>query len=97
MAQILTCPRCPTVWQQIGNQTGHCAQCHRTFSSLRAFDDHQVILERGVRCLDPGTLRNAKTNVSLYCTRPDSQGAAVWGSTKTLHNTAMAAFAKVDA
>lgn len=33
---------CGAWWQQRGNATGHCAGCHRTFSSLRAFDAHQV-------------------------------------------------------
>lgn len=45
---IASC-RCGATWKQIGNATGHCAGCHRTFSSLAAFDAHF----RGISCLDP--------------------------------------------
>jgi len=41
-----------------GNRTAHCGgpKCHRTFSSMTAFDRHQRTRpEGGVECLDPAT------------------------------------------
>lgn len=32
---------CGAWWVQRGNQTGHCGGCHKTFSSLAAFDAHR--------------------------------------------------------
>lgn len=40
-------------WNQRGNQTGHCSQCHRTFDSLEAFDRHQTNNDKGMTCHDP--------------------------------------------
>lgn len=43
-------------WNQRGNETGHCSQCHRTFDSTEAFDWHQTVGERGMICRDPATI-----------------------------------------
>lgn len=52
-----TC-RCGAQWIQHGNRTGHCAECHRTFTSLAAFDAHQRMLDRAPwqECVDPASL-----------------------------------------
>jgi hypothetical protein len=42
-----------------GNRTAHCggSKCHRTFSSMTAFDRHQRSrTEGGVECLDPASV-----------------------------------------
>lgn len=39
----LTHPGCDG-WEQRGEQTSHCANCHQTFTSLIAFDAHQAVL-----------------------------------------------------
>ena len=40
-----------------GADTGHCANCHRTFLSLEAFDRHQSIRDGKTVCADPSTKR----------------------------------------
>jgi len=43
--------RCGARWS--GSNTAHCgAQCHRTFSGIRPFDDHR----RDGVCVDPATI-----------------------------------------
>lgn len=56
MSQIGTC-RCGARWVQHGNRTGHCSTCHRTFTSLAAFDAHQRMLDRAPwqECVDPAS------------------------------------------
>ena len=44
---------CDKVWYQWGNQTSHCCACHRTFTSLVAFDRHQRVGNGTLTCLDP--------------------------------------------
>jgi hypothetical protein len=44
-------------WRQSGNDTGHCAKCHRTFSGVLAFDKHQRFDSGLLRCLDPALVR----------------------------------------
>lgn len=47
------CARCARQWT--GHSTCHCGACHRTFTSLSAFDAHQTLVRdvSGVRCSDP--------------------------------------------
>lgn len=47
------CPRCPNWWT--GLRSGHCATCHRSFTSVAAFDRHRSGSHaRGTRhCVDP--------------------------------------------
>jgi hypothetical protein len=71
---------CGTRWVQVGNRTGHCAACHRTFSGLRAFDDHQSIRDGKNVCTDPGTLLD-KAGEPRYRTFTDRADAVVWRST----------------
>lgn len=67
----LYCPRCGCRWHQKGNQSGHCSQCHRTFSSEFAFDKHQTINDGIVTCRDPEALG--------LVSRVDKYGTAQWG------------------
>ncbi len=57
MSNIGTCA-CGTRWVQHGNRTGHCSGCHRTFTSGRAFDAHQRMLDHAPwqTCLDPASV-----------------------------------------
>jgi len=46
---------CGSWWT--GNRTSHCGNCHRTLSSITAFDRHQRNLPGGgVECLDPAAV-----------------------------------------
>lgn len=49
------CYKCGILWRQVGNRTGHCSLCHRTFIGVEAFDRHQVHSFGKVVCLDPMT------------------------------------------
>jgi hypothetical protein len=76
-----TC-RCGARWHQAGNRTGHCAACHRTFSGLSTFDEHQRIEDGITVCLDPATITTsgvcgdgARRRFTTYV---DREGAEVW-------------------
>jgi hypothetical protein len=49
-------------FEQRGNQTSHCSECHETFTSLDAFDHHQEVMPdrtvhpNGVRCHPPAEM-----------------------------------------
>ena len=47
------CPRCPNWWT--GMRSGHCTACHRSFTSIAAFDKHRAGSHSdGQRhCVDP--------------------------------------------
>lgn len=51
----------------------HCAACHRTFTSTRAFDTHRV--DNG--CVDPGTYLR-RDGRRMFAARADATGAPVW-------------------
>jgi hypothetical protein len=72
--------RCGTRWRQVGNQTGHCGGCHRTFASLDAFDSHQRIVSGKNVCLDPATLMRGGEN--RFRTFTDPLGATIWRSAR---------------
>jgi hypothetical protein len=59
---------CGVTWQQVGNRTGHCAACHRTFDDLRGFEKHQRVEGGRVQCLDPATLTR-RDGSPLYVAR----------------------------
>ena len=68
--------RCGAVWHQAGSETAHCGGCHRTFSSVSAFDRHRVSKD-GVRvCLDPGAVTRGNTAAFSSC--QDRYGCQVW-------------------
>lgn len=52
----ITCPRCDAAWT--GLATAHCSACHRTFTTVSAFDKHRDgSHSRGTRhCVDPETV-----------------------------------------
>lgn len=51
-----TCSGCPTTWT--GASRAHCSGCHRTFSSVTAFDAHRFAPSqtRPGTCTDPARL-----------------------------------------
>ena len=53
---LTRCGRCRLVWWQSGNQTSHCGQCCRTFTSLAGFDVHHEIVDGRLVCHDPATM-----------------------------------------
>jgi hypothetical protein len=59
---------CGETWQQVGNKTGHCAGCHRTFDGVEAFDRHSIVIDGKVVCRDPGTLTR-RGGEALYVSR----------------------------
>ena len=61
---------CGAVWNQIGNRTSHCGQCHQTFSSLSGFDRHQYLRNQELHCREPLTLG--------MVAKVDRYGATVW-------------------
>jgi hypothetical protein len=67
---------CGQSWRQVGNQTGHCSGCHRTFASGRAFDRHQRIVEGRSVCTDPASLTRSD-RARLYASAWDGL-ATVW-------------------
>ena len=42
---------CGSQWVQRGSQTGHCAACHLTFDSERAFERHRTTRDDKRICL----------------------------------------------
>ena len=56
-----------------GFKTCHCAACHRTFTSVEAFDRHQRLEDGGIVCLDPATLQR-RDGLPLY-DRPSNRWA----------------------
>jgi hypothetical protein len=72
--------RCGTTWRQVGNRTGHCANCHRTFSGITTFDAHQHMRDGQSTCLDPATLTTKNTGEPRFKTFTDPAGATVWRS-----------------
>jgi hypothetical protein len=50
----ITCGGCPTTWTGVGRC--HCSGCHRTFSTVSAFDLHRRLSGRHGSCVDPATL-----------------------------------------
>jgi hypothetical protein len=71
--------RCGTRWRQIGNKTGHCGGCHRTFSSLTTFDAHQTMRHGKNVCTDPAELLT-EAGEPRFRTYVDSEGATIWRS-----------------
>jgi hypothetical protein len=67
---------CGQWWRQVGNQTGHCAGCHRTFASGRAFDRHHRIIEGRSVCVEPESLTRSD-GLPLYESASDGL-ATVW-------------------
>lgn len=54
MGTKITHPTCGKSWNQHGNRTGHCSNCHETFEGLSLFDWHQTLADDGsVNCRDP--------------------------------------------
>lgn len=70
--------RCGAEWQQHGNQSGHCATCHTTFSSNVAFDLHRRLVDGRPVCIPPAELRNRKGELVLEG-RVDKIGTTQWG------------------
>lgn len=65
-----------------GRSMCHCAACHRSFTSPKAFTMHQTVgPPAGVVCHDPATRR-------LVVVRTAANGVEVWGQTG--HRTAEA-------
>lgn len=80
----VTHPQCGITWVQRGNQSGHCAACHRTFGSLTAFDAHQSINDDGHNvCADPSTLKS-RDGAPRFRVETDAAGASIWRSAKAL-------------
>ena len=79
MPNFGTC-HCGTRWQQIGNKTGHCGGCHRTFSSLTTFDAHQSMRHGKSVCADPATLLTPEGD-PRFRAYVDGLGATIWRST----------------
>lgn len=52
----IRCPRCPSWWT--GTRSGHCTACHRTFTSIAAFDKHRSgsHAKSTRHCVDPETV-----------------------------------------
>lgn len=48
------CGGCDKRWG--GLKSAHCAKCHRTFTTVLAFDTHQRTLGRPPECKDPSTV-----------------------------------------
>ena len=72
---IASC-HCGATWKQVGNQTGHCSGCHRTFASLAAFDAHF----RGVSCVDPALVTRS-TGEPMFVAEtggPQVQNGVIW-------------------
>ncbi len=72
------CPRCRARWVQVGDRTGHCSGCHRTFSSVLAFDAHRQTVDERRACVDPARLMRADGR-PRFVTRVDAAGGLVWG------------------
>jgi predicted amidophosphoribosyltransferase len=47
----VTCGGCSKEWG--GLRAAHCSRCHRTFSSVNAFDIHQVWTKKPFVCNEP--------------------------------------------
>lgn len=69
---------CGATWAQHGNQSGHCAACHETFSSNFAFELHRRIKDGRAYCVHPGKVLNRK-GMALLEARTDSLGTTQWG------------------
>lgn len=68
------CRECHASWGR-STRAGHCATCHRTFSTPNVFDLH--LLSRG--CTDPaGVTRRNGTHVFDLNPRPNPYGTLVW-------------------
>ena len=68
--------RCGARWHQRGEQTCHCASCHRTFSSLSAFDWHRVVEGDDRVCRDPAPATRP-SGEPLFELRTDAAGCEV--------------------
>lgn len=62
-----------------GFSTCHCAQCHRTFTSITAFDMHQGLDDGRTVCTDPAFLRRRDGQPQLAALRMTPDGQEVWG------------------
>lgn len=74
MSALATC-RCGAAWVQHGNRTGHCSACHRTFTSLAAFDAHQRMLDHAPWqiCVDPASVVD-RTGRAVFVRRTTGAG-----------------------
>lgn len=72
-----SCGGCSVTWHQRGNETGHCAQCHRCFDSLRAFELHQRVGEERMICLDPASMVK-RGGEEKFANRIDGHGTEYW-------------------
>jgi hypothetical protein len=75
------CSTCETNWHPQGSQACHCAGCHRTFSSLRAFDTHRRDAGDRRECVDPAGVLT-KEGGSAFTYKTDKLGALAWGSAR---------------
>lgn len=62
-----------------GLGTCHCAGCHRTFTSISAFDLHQRIDGGRNVCLDPAEARRRNGDPVFAVCRLTAEGPPVWG------------------
>jgi hypothetical protein len=68
---------CNCTWT--GLSTCHCAGCHRTFTSVTAFDMHQRIQDGRNVCLDPAVMRKGDGTFVMAVLRKTPDGQPVWG------------------
>lgn len=74
--RIATCG-CGARWHD-NHGAGHCAGCHRTFTSGAAFDAHRYDVGNGSRgCRDPETYCR-KDGGLMFAARVDGVGVTVW-------------------
>jgi hypothetical protein len=64
---------CGLRWHQSGNDTGHCGCCHRTFTSLRAFDAHR----QGGQCVDPESMKDDDGRLVFTWFPPTREGETI--------------------
>lgn len=72
-AVMTHCRQCHASWRRT-SKTGHCATCHRTFSTPSVFDMH--LLSRG--CTDPAEVRKRDGERKFADPEPNAFGTLVW-------------------
>ena len=50
MATRVTHGACGKSWNQAGNKSGHCSNCHETYYGTTAFDAHQKLVADQIVC-----------------------------------------------
>lgn len=71
---------CGKTWEQKGNKSGHCSDCHEVFYGLSAFDKHR----KEMTCRDPLTLKGEwwqDEDQQWHCGRrlSEAEKKEIWG------------------